>query len=150
MQATRSDDEAPETVLRQVIAALCEIEKTAFARSQAAAKHRSARHQLCPEDAAAEIATNRDYLDLLMTWATPGRAPTMGSYSGHPERDPSKMGQINPEASISDEASFIVTFSKLPTSYCYVLRRLSLLTQPPLWRLDQIIAMMDGETFRVF
>jgi hypothetical protein len=60
------------------------------------------------------------------------------------------MDQITPEASNSDEASFIVTFSEVPTSYRYVLRRLSLLTQPPLWRLDQISATMEGETFRVF
>jgi len=152
----RRSDADPEKVLLHVIEALCQIEVSASERDRDARQTREVAHVTGPADDAARLATNKDYVAFLLTWATPARSPQLGSFTSDPQRHPSRIDAVRPLTRTWDVADFVVTFKgkfpgDLPTIYQYTFRRMALpLGDVALWRLDQIKGDVDRDPYRLF
>ena len=148
-------DNTPEAILHHAIKALYDVEVAAHNRSEAARKTRDSAHIMAPADYAARLAINKEYADLLLTLATPLRSPELGSYSSNPECDPDLIEAIKKLSRTEDVAEFVVSFkekfSDAAVPYKYTLRHITMpLAREPDWRLDQITAGLDFDSYRLF
>lgn len=143
LAATRADL-APEDLVKTAILAFSDFERAAFARSQAAERFRQKRHILCEADEAARTASNRAWVDLLLTWATPGRATAPSSLSSDPDLTPERIGRFGEVTTSGAEAAVMVGFKgrfaeARGWQVCYTLCRTTIpLLEGAMWRLESV------------
>lgn len=154
LTSARSEN-TPEAILKHAIKALYDVELAAHKRDIAARETRESPHIMSPADHAATLSTNKEYADLLLTWATPQRSPQLGSFSSDPEHNPDRIEAIENSSRSEDVAEFVVSFkgkfSDTPASVRYTLRHITMpLAHEPDWRLDQITAGLEFDPYRLF
>ena len=144
-----------KTVLDHVIREMCAIEISAAARSNAAQTERTDPYVLCEADRRAEWASDKEYAEFILTWATTGRYPSLASYSSTPDHSPDLIESVEAVSQDDSSAVFLVTFKTWHGSGSqtvqYTLRRVILpLSERHQWRLDKIENDIDGEVFPLF
>jgi hypothetical protein len=153
--AQERDHQDPKSVLVHVIREMCAIEISAATRSEAASAERTNRNTLCDADRRAEWASNSEYAEFILTWATTGRSPSLASYSSTPDYDPDLIDRVEAVSRDPDTAVFLVTFKTLTGTRSrtarYTLRRVALpLSERHQWRLDKIATEIDGKVYPRF
>jgi hypothetical protein len=152
LAATRADL-APEDLVKTAIAALCDFERAAFARSQAAARFRQEEHVLCEADAAATLASNKAWVDLMLALATPGRATAPSSLSADPDLAPARIERFGEVETAEAEAAVTVGFKAgfagaTGRRVCYTLRRTPIpLLEGTMWRLENVRDVTDAVSY---
>ena len=149
------DLQDPQTVLHHVIREMCAIEISAAARSEAASAERTDPNTLCEADRLADLASNRDQAEFIMTWATTGRSPSLSSYSSSPDYDPELIEKVETISQDQTTAEFLVTFrtrhGTAEDTAQYTLRRVKLpLSERHQWRLDKIETGTADHVYRMF
>ncbi|WP_406735960.1 DUF6882 domain-containing protein [Thioclava sp. GXIMD4215] len=152
LAATRADL-APEGLVKNVIAAFCDFERAAFARHQAAIQFRQERHVLCEADEAAKLASNKAWVDLLLTWATPGRATAPSSLSSDPHLAPDRIEWFGEVKTTGAEATVTVGFrgrfaEAAGRQVCYTLRQTEIpMLEGAMWRLESARDVTDAVSY---
>ena len=151
MRAGVADD--AEAVLRAAIAERFAQEVRAHEWSEEAGAHREERHVLCNADIDAGDRINAEYRALLLKWFDVPRESSMGSWSSHPDEDPSALQTLTATERSDQEAVFEATYKSPHDSintYRYkLISTATPLSERPLWRIAEVWSVWPHEDIRL-
>lgn len=153
-QDKRSEvEDSAETVLLAAIAAMHQQELDAHDLNKAAEAQREQSHVLGPADALARECYSQAYREMLLTWFTPGRLPSMASISSPPDHDPEAEKIISQSEIAENEVEFDThnDARAFGGAFRYRLKKCAVpLDETPVWRIQTVWAVDDDETFELF